>query len=147
MLDFTGFIETNRANKEDDMAEIVFATESRGKGVPVEGRENTFHVESSGTGPGGERVTFESEVVLTDDGFDEVGTITYAGRGSLKFNTVGKGHMAPSPISGINHGTAMWRITEGDGEFSGATGLITSNFTFSEQGDLVDNEYVRIYTP
>ena len=129
------------------MAEIVFATETRGKGVPVEGKEGTFHVECSGTGPGGESVTFESEVVMTGDGFDEVGTITYGGRGSLKFNTIGVGHMAPSAISGINHGTIMWSITGGDGEFSGATGLITSNFTFSEQGDVVDNQYVRLYTP
>ncbi|MCH8298375.1 MAG: hypothetical protein IH873_09925 [Chloroflexi bacterium] len=92
-------------------------------------------------------MTFESEVVLTGDGFDEVGTINYTGRGSLKFKTVGVGHMAPSPVPGINHGTVMWSITEGDGEFSGATGLITSNFTFSEQGDVVDNQYVRLYTP
>ena len=98
-------------------------------------------------GPQGENVTFESEVVMTDDGFDEVGTITYAGRGSLKFKIVGTGHMAPSAVSGVNHGSIIWSITEGDGEFSGATGLITSNFTFSEQGDVVDNEYVRIYTP
>ena len=114
------------------MTEIVFATESRGKGVPVEGKEGTFHVESSGTGPQGELVTFKSEVVMTDDGFDEVGTIEYAGRGSLKFETIGLGHLAPSPISGLNHGSVIWRITEGDGEFSGATGLITSNFTFSD---------------
>ncbi|MCH7662209.1 MAG: hypothetical protein IH933_17115, partial [Euryarchaeota archaeon] len=126
---------------------IVFATETTGKGVPVEGRDGTYDVESSGTGPKGERVTFESEVVMSDDGFDEVGTIDYAGRGSLKFETIGVGHMAPSLVSGLNHGTVMWRITEGDGEFSGATGLITSNFTFSDQGDLVDNEYVRIFTP
>ena len=33
------------------MAEIVFTMELRGKGVPVEGRENTFHVETAGTGP------------------------------------------------------------------------------------------------
>ena len=129
------------------MAEFVFATETRGKGVPVDGRENTFHVECSGTGPQGESITFESEVVLTGAEFDEVGTITYAGRGSLKFTTVGVGHMGPSAVSGLNHGAVIWRITEGDGEFSGATGLITSNFTFSEQGDVVDNEYVRIYTP
>ena len=41
----------------------------------------------------------------------------------------------------------MWIVTEADGEFRGATGLITSNFTFSEQGEVVDNHYVRIYTP
>jgi len=57
------------------------------------------------------------------------------------------GHMAPSAVSGLNPGAVLWTITEGDGEFSGATGIITSNFTFSDQGDVVDNEYVRIYTP
>ena len=129
------------------MAEIVFTTESKGKGVPVDGKENTFHVECSGTGPKGEAVAFESEVVLGDDGFDEYGTINYAGRGSLKFETVGKGHMGPSPVEGLNHGAVVWKITGGDGEFSGATGLITSNFTFSAEGDVVDNECVWIYTP
>ena len=128
------------------MAEIVFAMELKGKGVPVEGKDNAFHVETSGTGPGGENVTFVSEVVMTDDGFDEFGTITYGGRGSVKFTTVGDGHMAPSAVSGVNHGTVMWRVAEGDGEFSGATGLITGNFTFTEQGDVVDNHYVRLYT-
>ena len=54
--------------------------------------------------------------------------------------------MALGTVSGVNHGTIMWLVTEGDGEFSGASGLITANFTFSEQGDVVDNQYVRIYT-
>ena len=128
------------------MAEIVFAMELRGKGVPVEGCENTFHAETTGIGPQGESVTFESEIVMTGDGFDEVGTIKYGARGSLKFNTVGAGHMAPSTVPGLNHGTVMWLVTEGDGEFSGASGLITSNFTFNEQGDVVDNQYVRLFT-
>ncbi len=128
------------------MAEIIFSMELRGKAAPIEGRENAFHAETSGTGPGGEAVTFESDVVLTGDGFDEVGTIRYAGRGTLKFNTIGVGHLAPSPVSGLNHGTIMWMVTEADGDFSGATGLITSNFTFSEQGDVVDNQYVRLFT-
>jgi len=104
-------------------------------------------VECSGTGPKGEALTFESEVVLGDDGFDEVGTINYVGRGTLKFENVGKGHMGSSAVEGLNHGAAIWKITGGDGEFSGATGLITSNFTFSAEGDVVDNQYVRIFTP
>ena len=48
--------------------------------------------------------------------------------------------MAPSAVSGLNHGASLWTITESDGEFSGATVLITSNFTFSDQGDVVDNQ-------
>lgn len=129
------------------MAELVFATESKGKGVPLNGRDDAFHVECSGTGPKGEAVNFESEVVMTAEGFDEVGTITFAGRGSVKFENIGPGHMAPSAVEGLNHGSIIWSITGGDGEFSGATGLITSNFTFSAEGDVVDNEYVRIFTP
>jgi hypothetical protein len=129
------------------MAEILFATGSKGKGAPVEGREGVFHVECFRTGSQGESVTFESAVVMTDDGLKEDGTITYAGRGSLKFTTVNSGHMAPSAVSGLNHAAALWTIAECDGEFSGATGLITSNFAFSGQGDVVDNQYVRIYTP
>ena len=77
------------------MAEIVFSMQLQGKGVPVEGQEGTFHAETSGTGPDGENVTFDSLVVLTDAGFDEVGTITYSGRGSLKFDTVGIRNRCP----------------------------------------------------
>ena len=129
------------------MAEIVFSMELRGNAQPVEGKENTFHAQTTGTGPNGEMVEFESDVVLLSEGFDEYGTISYAGRGTLKFKTIGVGHMGPSPVPGLNHGSIIWTVTEADGEFSGATGLITSNFTFSEQGEVVDNQYVRIYTP
>ena len=65
------------------MAEILFATESKGKGAPGEGREGVFHVGCSGTGSQGESVTFESKVVMTDDGFKEGGTFTYSELGSL----------------------------------------------------------------
>ena len=128
------------------MAEIVFWMRLRGMGVPVGGRENTFHAETAGTGHQGESVTFEPEVVLTDAGFDEVGKIQYGGRGSSSTPSLCGAH-GPQCVSGVNHGTIVWLIAEGDGEFSGASGRITANFTFSEQGDLVDNEYVRLYTP
>jgi hypothetical protein len=129
------------------MAEIVFSMELRGSAAPVEGRENVFHAQTSGTGPGGQSVAFESEVVLGDEGFVESGTINYAGRGGLTFDTVGIGHMRPSAVTGLTHGSIIWNIVSGDGEFEGATGLVTSNFTLSEQGQVVDNHYVRAFTP
>jgi len=52
----------------------------------------------------------------------------------------------PSLISGVDHGSVMWLVAEGDGEFSGAGGLISSNFTFSEPGVLVDNRYAGVHT-
>ena len=39
----------------------------------------------------------------------------------------------------------MWTITGGDGVFAGAQGLITSNFTVSVDGDVVDNHVARLY--
>ena len=129
------------------MAEIVFAMELKGSGAPVEGKENTIRANNSGTGPKGEAVSFESEVLLTDDGFKEFGTITYAGRGSLRFDTIGLGYMTESPIAGLSYGAVLWNVTVGDGEFSGATGVVTSNFSFAEDGKIVDNHYVRIFTP
>lgn len=128
------------------MAEIVYATEMRGSGAPVEGREGVVRAATSGVGPNGEGIIFESEVVMSDDGFTESGSITLNGRGSVTFDTVGIGQLGPSPVEGVMHGIVMWNVTGGDGEFEGATGKITSNFTFSGEGEVVDNQYVRIYT-
>ena len=86
-------------------------------------------------------------MVLGDEGFTESGAINYAGRGGLRFETVGTGHMRPSAESSLTHGSIIWNIVSGDGEFEGATGLVTSNFTLSEQGQVVDNHYVRPFTP
>jgi hypothetical protein len=129
-----------------EMAEIVFAVEMNGSGAPVEGEEGVMRVAASGIGPSGVDIIFESEVVMSDDGFTETGSITLDGRGSVTFDTIGIGEMSPSPEEGVMHGVVMWNITGGDGEFEGATGKITSNFTFSGTGALTDNEYVRIYT-
>jgi len=129
------------------MAELVFTAMLSGSAAPVEGRENTFRAQTSGKGSQGEDVTFESEVVLSGDSFLEFGRISYAGRGAVRFNTMGAGHIGPSPVSGLSYGAVDWRVIEGDGEFQGATGIITSNFTFSETGQVVDNQYARIFTP
>ncbi len=129
------------------MGEIVFSVELRGAGGRVDGQENTLRVQAYGSDPQGTEVTFESEVVLSEDGFDEHGTISYAGRGSLTFDTIGMGHIEASQVQGLNHGSVIWRVTGGEGEFAGATGLITSNFTFGKQGEVADNQWVRLFIP
>lgn len=92
-------------------------------------------------------VSFESDVVLTGGTFQESGSIRYGNRGQIKFETVGEGHIGPSPVPDIMSGAVIWTVAEGDGEFRGAKGYITSNFTVSGQGDVVDNHYARIYLP
>jgi hypothetical protein len=128
------------------MAELVFATESRGSVAPMEGREGMLRAIASGTGPNGERVNFESEVMLTGATFIESGSIEYGGRGKVRFETVGEGNLEATPHPELQWGMVRWRVTGGDGEFQGASGFITSNFTVSSSGELVDNQYARIFT-
>jgi hypothetical protein len=129
------------------MAELVFAMELKGSAAPVEGREGTFRAHTSGTGPNGEAVSFESQVVLGGEGFNETGSIDYGASGKVNFETVGIGYITPSPISDLQCGAVIWRITGGEGGMQGASGYITSNFTFEARGEVVDNQYARIYTP
>ena len=129
------------------MRDLVFAMELRGGAAPVEGRAATLRARTSGRGPAGETVNFESEVVLQGDNFNETGSIEYVGRGRVKFATVGEGHLESSPLPGTQWGAVIWRITEGEGEFRGATGYITSNFTVSANGEVVDDHYVRMVLP
>jgi hypothetical protein len=129
------------------MRDAVFAMELRGRAAPVEGRANTLRARTGGRGPHGETVTFESQVVLSGETFNETGSIAYGGQGTVTFETVGTGYLGASPLPGLQWGAIIWRITTGDGAFAGATGYITSNFTVSAEGDVVDNHYVRMVLP
>jgi len=129
------------------MAELVFATEMKGNLTPVAGKEGNFTFRASGTGPNGEQATTESDVVMLEPGFKETGTIEYAGRGKIFFETVGVGDIGPSPVPDLSCGAVVWRITRGEGEFQGASGYITSNFTCTAAGEAVDNNYVRMFLP
>ena len=96
----------------------------------------------------GETAVLESRVERRPDGsFVEDGTITYGSAGKISFVTVGAGTVGPSPIEAWQHGAVVWAVTGGDGRFAGARGLITSNFTVSADGRVVDNHYARIYLP
>lgn len=129
------------------MAELVFTVELKGKAGPTGSDPSKLHATTSGKGPNNETVSFESEVALTGGTFEEHGSIRYGDRGQVKFETVGDGRIGPSPITDIMAGAVIWTVTEGDGEFKGAKGYITSNFTVSGEGDVVDNHYARIYLP
>lgn len=130
-----------------NMRDLVFAVELRGQAAPVEGRKGVLQATTAGRGPMGETVTFTSEVVLSGETFTETGRIEYGGRGSVQFDTVGAGYLGPSPLPETQWGVISWRITSGDGEFQGASGYITSNFTVGASGDVVDNHYVRMVFP
>jgi hypothetical protein len=41
----------------------------------------------------------------------------------------------------------MWRIESGEGQFAGASGLITSNFFVGAQGEVIDHHFGVIFVP
>jgi hypothetical protein len=96
--------------------------------------------------PGG-KASFESEVTLTgDSSFSEAGTIRFGDSNhSLRFSTVGQGFLGKSPDPELKHGSVMWRVEDGEGQFAGASGLITSNFTLSDTGEVIDNHFGLIF--
>jgi len=148
------------------MQELVFALEFKGGAAPVPGSDKRLQaktsatsqtlrsvlradgvqasVESAGTGS----ASFQSEVEIVGEGmFVESGTIQYGDAGKITFRTVGRGTLGPSPIAEVQRGAVMWEVTGGDGRFSGAQGLITSNFTVDAKGAVVDDQFARLYIP
>jgi hypothetical protein len=144
------------------MRELVFALEFRGTaGAGPDGRRRARSSAPSQSlttrlGAGaihaevktldGEQAVLESTVERFADGtFEEDGTITYGRAGSVTFETIGRGTVAPAPIDGWSRGAVMWVVTGGRGTLEGAQGLITSNFTVSAQGVVIDHHVARLY--
>lgn len=95
----------------------------------------------------GGKAAAETVLTLTGDGvFIESGTIKF-GDGStwLKFNTVGQGFLGASAAKNVSAGCAVWRITEGGGQFAGASGHITGNFIVDPKGVAYDNQVAVIF--
>ncbi len=91
---------------------------------------------------------FASEVTLTGaTSFQEVGTIAFGDGHRLRFSTVGSGYLGPSADPGRKHGAAVWRVEGGEGQFAGASGLITSNFFVDDQLGVVDHHFGVLLLP
>ncbi len=84
--------------------------------------------------------TFTGEATFT-----ETGTIsTGDDNAELDIVTVGEGTLAPSADAELMHGSVIWRITQGRGQFEGASGLITSNFLLRPATGEVDERQVGV---
>jgi hypothetical protein len=90
---------------------------------------------------------FESEVTLkSETTFSETGSITFGDRGhKLRFSTLVEGWLAASPQPGVRQGTITWKVDGGEGQFEGAGGVITSNFTLSDTGEVDDYHLGVLY--
>ena len=148
------------------MKELVFAFEFKGNAGPVPGSDKRLQAKTSATSQtlrsilradgiqasvesaGAGSASFQSEVEIVGEGmFVESGTIQYGDAGKVSFRTVGRGTLGPSPIAEVQRGAVMWEVTGGDGRLAGAQGLITSNFTVGAKGEVVDDQFARLYVP
>ena len=148
------------------MRQLSFVLQFQGRAAPVAGSPQTLQAQTTAANQtfrtvldadgiqatlealGGGQATFASRVAVNADGsFDETGTITYGSLGSVEFRTLGKGYMFPSGIEGLQRGGVLWEVTGGTGQFAGATGVITSNFSVSSDGKVVDNHFAVLYLP
>lgn len=148
------------------MKELVFALEFRGIAAPVPGSDKKLQAKTSAgsqtlrsvlkadgilasvKSAGGRSASFESEVEIVSEGmFVESGSIRYGDAGKVSFKTVGHGTLGPSPVAEIQRGAVMWEVTGGEGRLAGAQGLITSNFTVGARGEVVDDQFARLYVP
>jgi len=146
------------------MRELVFALEFRGKAGPVPGVKGAREARTTASSQtlatflggnwirarvdaiAGETAILDARVQRDDDGtFVEEGAIVYGPAGTITFETVGRGWVEPGPADGSVVGGVLWRVTGGGGGFAGVRGLITSNFTVSADGDVVDNHFARLF--
>jgi hypothetical protein len=120
--------------------------------VSSEGVLGTLQPSAGGQATFASEVTFvggfeSSEVTSAGEGgFKETGTITFGEGGHrLRFSTIGQGYIGPSPEPNLKQGAVMWQVDGGEGQFEGARGLITSNFTLSAAGEVTDHHFGVIF--
>ena len=148
------------------MRELIYAMCFTGRATPVGSAGGVFAAATtapssrlaSTVGPDGltgglspaqgGTATFASEVTCTSEtGFQEVGTITFGAGNVVRFSTVGSGNLRTSADLARKHGAVLWRVDGGEGQFSGATGLITSNFLVGDSLEITDHQFGVLLLP
>jgi hypothetical protein len=146
------------------MKQVIYAMQFKGRAAPgaspnlmkatTSGSSNTLTTVVGADGihgkfepTAGGKAQFESEVTLTGaTSFTEKGTIRFGERNNLlHFSTVEHGYLGDSADAKLKSGAVMWRVDGGEGQFAGATGYITSNFTLGDAGDVTDNHFGVIF--
>jgi hypothetical protein len=148
------------------MREMIYAMRFTGQAHPVGDRGNVLRAATSAPSSAlislvgqhglmgafapidGEAARFTSEVTFTGEtSFQETGSIAFGDGHRLRFTTVGSGYLGPSADPERKHGTVMWRIDGGEGQFAGATGLITSKFFVDAGLGVIDHHFGVLLLP
>jgi hypothetical protein len=130
------------------MQPAVFTLQFSGEAAPIPETVGVLKAQTRAAGvaeTGGGEARFSSVVTMVGDGaFVESGAIDYGGGSSVSFDTVGQGRIGPAAAGGMA-GAVICKILEGRGRWAGASGYITSNFTVSEKGEVVDNQTAVLF--
>ncbi len=96
----------------------------------------------------GDPAQFESQVTMTGEAtFEEHGSISFGAGNRLRFTTQGDGYLGPSAEAGLSAGAVLWKVDGGEGKLAGVSGYITSNFSISATGEVVDNQIGVLFVP
>ena len=150
------------------MPQITYVMKFTGTALPAAGDPNVVHVRTTGlsnvftthvtdAGVSGSMTAnpegaayLESEVTMRgQNSFVEKGMITFGEEGDhrLRFTTVGEGIVGAGVEVGQMQGCVLWRVEGGDGQFAGASGYVTSNFTMNQSGEVADYQVGVISVP
>ncbi len=148
------------------MQQLIYALRFQGQAEPVGSAGDTLRARTTALGASltttfgtdgvtgrldtvpGTTATFESEVTFSSaTNFQEVGTIDFGAGHRLRFSTVGTGYLGPATDEGRRYGAVAWQVESGEGQFAGATGLITSNFIVDAQLGVVDHHFGVLLVP
>ncbi|ONM48176.1 hypothetical protein [Nocardia donostiensis] len=121
-----------------------------GSGFDMDSKEGDVTVldDECAAAPSG--VSYTSRVVMTSETtFTEAGLITLGSPGDIvHFTTVFEGVLEASAREGTLQGSVIWRLTHGEGRYVGASGLVSSMFTF--QPDIPASrelQIIRLFLP
>ena len=95
---------------------------------------------------GVEEAILEALLAFRNDGSFTASTTIDFGHGHRLFiETLDEGRLDGSADEHLRHGTAVFRVSGGTGQFSGATGQVTSNFVLSDTGEVTDNQLGMVF--
>lgn len=124
------------------MAAESYSLEFRGYATPLD--PGVLIARGSAPNDGGEALLETRVTFVGEDGFEQLGTISFGNGDAVRFRSRGLGVLSDGPE--FRHGTAICDVESGCGRFEGAGGRITTSFLVSPTGELTDHQQGVIVT-
>jgi hypothetical protein len=90
---------------------------------------------------------FKTLVYAQGGRFYEAGRVEFPGTDHFLIVDTPEPGISQEAADGSSRGSVIWRILSGGGDFQGAQGLVTGNFTSAAEGTFTDHHLYRIVLP